>query len=93
MKYIKSEPSETQEGDVTSTDASGMMRSVPNMSPALANRYGLGGRGMRMPMYRGMEGATPDPTQQPTKKTGTILEEKKLKIILGVDVIKLGKAN
>jgi hypothetical protein len=90
VKYVKTEPSESQEGDATGADASGAAARY-GMNPQLAARYGLGGRGMRMPMYRQEGGAPSETQQQPTKKTGTILEEKKLKIVLGVDVIKLGK--
>lgn len=58
------------------------------MDPALASRYGLGGR------YGGRYGAGPTqpaaaPAVAPTKPNEPVLDEKPLKVTIGVEVIKL----
>jgi hypothetical protein len=58
------------------------------MDPALASRYGLGGR------YGGRYGGgavqpAPAPAVAPTKPNEPVLDEKPLKVTMGVEVIKL----
>jgi len=88
-----------ERADETTTLEAPSVTSMPmgGMDPSLAARYGIrGGMSPAMMMRYGLgrpggtaAAATPTPGAAPTKPGGPVLDEKALRITLGIDVLKL----
>ncbi len=90
LKTINIEPAGAADpsASANATATAGSIAGPGGMDPALASRYGLGGR------YGGRYGGgavqpAPAPAVAPTKPNEPVLDEKPLKVTMGVEVIKL----